>query len=103
MCFILCLFIDLINSTLLNEPSWSDFIWIVISNVSNMLLHGSGGRIKDWHGTWALSLGMAPGQGMGMAPGWGMTLGIALDIAMGHGTGHDQPSGAFRSSVRVKQ
>ena len=61
------------------------------------------GRIRDWHGTWALSLGMAPGQGMGMAPGWGMTLGIALDIAMGHGTGHDQPSGVSRSSVIVIQ
>ena len=48
------------------------------------------GRIRDWHGTWALSLGMAPGQGMGMAPGSGMALGMALDIAMGLGTGHDQ-------------
>ena len=48
-------------------------------------------RIRDWHGTWALALGMAPGQGMGMAPGSGMALGMALDIALGHGTGHDQP------------
>ena len=49
------------------------------------------------HGTWT-----GHGHGTWMGHDMTLTLGIALDIAMGHGTGHDQPSGVSRSSVRVK-